>query len=205
VLRFYRKYTRAAPDELAASASLSTASTGEPAIAITLCSCGSREKGERLVELVRKFGRPLVDLIRPKSSLKMISLADAAVPNGRCYFERACQLSHLSDAAIETIADFGARLPSPFSHVLIQHVHGAACRVDPAETAFALRDESYVMSIVAAWDGGGVSAAQRPIEWVRACSRAIEPHARLGVYVDFPGDEGEERVRAAGTAIGYGG
>ncbi|HEX6109780.1 MAG TPA: FAD-binding oxidoreductase [Ktedonobacteraceae bacterium] len=194
VLRFYREYTSDAPDELTAYACLSTSPTGLRTIAINLCYCGSLEEGERAVSLVRKFDIPLVDLIRPKSYLKMISLADAGAPNGRCYYEKACTLKNLSDEAIERIADPGALCTSPFSHVLLQHFHGAASRVDPTETAFALRDESYVMSIVAAWDGG---AAGRHIDWARAYWRAMEPFASSGVYVNFLGDEGEGRVRAA--------
>jgi len=194
VLRFYREFTSDATDELTASLRLSTASTGLSTISINLCYCGSLEEGERAVSPVRKFDTPLVDLIGPKSYLKMISLADAGAPNGRCYYEKACTLNNLSDEAIERIADLDARCTSPFSQVLIQHFHGAASRVDPTETAFALRDESYIMSIVAAWDGG---AAGRHIDWARAYWRAMEPFASSGVYVNFLDDEGEGRVRAA--------
>jgi len=194
VLRFYREYTSSVPDELTAYASLMTTPNGEPAIAINLCFCGSLDAGERLVEPVRKFGSPLVDLIRPKSYLKLITQADAGAPPGRHYYEKARTLKDLSDEAIETIADYGAACTSPSSLILIQHVHGAASRVGPTETAFALREESYVISMLAAWDGG---EAERHIAWASACWRALCPFASSGVYVNFLGDEGEERVRAA--------
>src|SRR6266516_2811184 len=84
VLRFYREYTGNAPDELTAYACLSTTPAGLPTIAINLCYCGSLEEGERAVSPVRTFDKPLVDLIRPRSYLKMISMADAGAPNGRC-------------------------------------------------------------------------------------------------------------------------
>jgi FAD binding domain/Berberine and berberine like len=197
VLRFYREYTSSAPDELTAYASLMTTPDGEPAIAINLCACGSLEAGERLVEPVRKFGAPLVDLIRPKSYLKVLVQADAGAPDGRHYYEKARTLRELSDEAIETLADCGAACTSASSVVLIQHVHGAASRVSPTATAFALREESYVISMLAAWDGGQASQAPRHIAWARACWRALAPFASSGVYVNFLGHEGEERVRAA--------
>jgi FAD/FMN-containing dehydrogenase len=100
----------------------------------------------------------------------------------------------LSDEAIETLADSGAACTSPSSLILIQHIHGAASRVSPSETAYALREESYVISVLAAWDGG---EAQRHIAWTRACYKALSPFASSGVYVNFLGNEGEERVRAA--------
>src|SRR5438270_3160798 len=107
VLRFYSEYTSSVPDELTAYASLLTTPSGLPAIAINLCFCGSLDAGERLVEPVRKFGPPLVDLIRPKSYLKLITQADAGAPDGRHYYETARMLKELSDEAIETIADYG--------------------------------------------------------------------------------------------------
>jgi Berberine and berberine like len=133
VLHFYREYTSTAPDELTANASLMTTLDGLPAIAINLCYCGPLEVGERLIRPVRTFGVPLADLIRPKSYLKMITQADLGAPAGRCYYEKASTLTDLSDEAIETIAAYGSASTSPLSHVLIQHMHGAAGRVDPTE------------------------------------------------------------------------
>ncbi|TMD65791.1 MAG: FAD-binding oxidoreductase [Chloroflexi bacterium] len=197
VLRFYREYTSTAADELTAYACLSTTPGGLPAIAINLCYCGSLEEGERAVSPLRKFGTPLVNLIRPKSYLNMLMQADRGAPAGRSYYEKAHTLSGLSDEAIEALVEYGRACTSPLSQVLIQHVHGAASRVGPRETAFALRQESYVMSIVAAWDNGEASQTDRHIGWTRACWRAMEPLASPGVYVNFLGDEGQGRVRAA--------
>jgi FAD/FMN-containing dehydrogenase len=194
VLRFYREYTSSVPDELTAYASLMTTPDGLPAIAVNLCSCGSLDAVERLVEPIRKFGPPLVDLIRPKSYLKLITQANAGAPDGRHYYEKARTLKNLSDEAIETIADYGAAYTSPYSLVLLQHVHGAASRVSPTETAFALREESYVMSIVAAWEAG---QAHLHRAWARTFWTAMQPFASGGVYVNFLGEESEGQVQAA--------
>ena len=197
VLRFYREYTSNVPDELTAYASLMTTPDGLPMIAINLCYCGPLEAGQRLVEPLRKCGTPLVDLIRPKSYLKMITQADRGAPAGRRYYQKASALSELSDEAIETLVEYGATCTSPYSQILIQHVHGVASRVGPTETAFALRGESYVICMVAAWDGGETGQAHRHMAWTRACWKALEPFASSGVYVNFLGNEGEGRVRAA--------
>ena len=169
---------------------------GLPAIAVSLCYCGPLEEGERTVWPLRKFGVPLVDLIRPKSYLRMITQADAGAPAGRYYYEKARTLPDLSDEAIEALVEYGATCTSPRSQILIQHVHGTASRVGPTETAFALRDESYVICMVAAWDGGAASQPRRHSAWTRACWQALEPYASGGVYVNFLAQEGEGRVRA---------
>jgi hypothetical protein len=161
---------------------------------VYLCYCGSLDEGERAVSPVRKFGVPLVDLIRPKPYLKVVTLADAGAPDGRNYYEKASTLKHLSDGAIDTIADYGAACTSPFSQILIQHVHGAASRVSPTETAFALREESYVISIVAAWED---EPADLYRAWARAFWMAMQPFASRGVYVNFLDDEREGQVQAA--------
>ena len=194
VLRFYREYTSTAPDELTAYASLSTTPDGLPAVAISLCYCGPLKDGERAVAPLRRFAAPLVDLIRPRSYLKLIQRADAGAPAGRCYYEKASTLSELGDEAIEAMVESGATFTSPWSQILIQHVHGKASRVGPSETAFALRGESYVISILASWDDG---EADRHRAWACAGWQALEPLSRLGVYVNFLGEVREGRVRAA--------
>jgi FAD/FMN-containing dehydrogenase len=80
--------------------------------------------------------------------------------------------------------------------VLVQHVHGVACRIAPTETAVSvLRSESYDISIVSAWEHGD---AQRHIEWTRAFWTALEPFANSGVYINvLTDDETEERIRAS--------
>lgn len=195
VLRFYREFSRSAPDELTTYAVLTTMPDGLPVILIALCYCGPLEEGERLIASVRKFGPPVVDLIRPMSYLDLTTLIDATSPAGRHYYEKSSSLKDLSDEAIECIAQYGVSITSPFSMVLIQHVHGAVCRIAPTETAVsALRDESYVISIVSMWEHDD---AQRHIAWTRAFWAALEPFAASGVYINYLTDETEERKRAS--------
>jgi hypothetical protein len=83
------------------------------------------------------------------SYLDLTTMIDATSPAGRHYYEKSSSLKALSDEAIERIAHYGLTVTSPFTLVLVQHVHGAVCRIAPTEMAIsALRDESYVISIV---------------------------------------------------------
>jgi FAD/FMN-containing dehydrogenase len=193
VLRFYRGFTATAADELTAYASLVTTPHGVPAAEITLCYTGSLDEGERHIQALRKFGSPIMDMLHPKPYLNTVSMLRAA-PEGRRYFERSRTLEELSDEAIDLIVEYGRARTSPFSQVLIQHLHGAASRVQPAETAFAQRQESYILGMFAAWTD---EEAQQHIEWTRSFWTAIRQFGSLGVYVNFLGDEGEERIRAS--------
>ena len=193
MLRFYRDFTAQAADELTAYALLVTTPDGVPAAEITLCYTGSLDEGERRIEALRKFGPPVNDMIHPKPYLKTVSMLRAA-PVGRRYFERSSTLEQLSDEAIDLIVEYGHARTSPFSQVLIQHLHGAASRVHPTGTAFAQRQQSYILGIFASWTD---DEAQKHIEWTRSFWTAIRQFASPGVYVNFLGDEGEERIRAS--------
>jgi len=95
--------------------------------------------------------------------------------------------------AISAIARYGAARSSPWSVVLIEHLHGAASRFAPTETAFAQREESYIVGIFANWTEGEASTH---IQWARTFWKALQPWAS-GAYVNYLGEEGEERVQVA--------
>jgi len=195
MLRFYRDFTHAAPDELTVYAAITSAPDGQPVAAMVACYHGPFEEGERVLAPLRAFGPPLVDLIRPMSYLELVHILDAGAPDGRRYYEKGNSLPELTDEAIATIADFGAMRTSPFSQALIQHIHGVAARVDPAATAaHTLRGEQYVLGMIAAWDDGD---DKTHIAWSRAFWKETRPFAKEGVYVNFMNDDSAERVRAA--------
>jgi FAD/FMN-containing dehydrogenase len=196
VLRLYRAHTAAAPDELTAYAALTTTSKGLPVITISLCYCGDLAAGERLIEPLRKIGPPLADLIRVKPYREALS-SDAGAPPGRHYDEKASSLNSLSDEVIEIITEYATRRTSPYSLVLIQHVHGQVSRVSPAATAFALREIPYVMNVVAAWNAQQESSAENHLAWTNSFQKALHPYVASGVYSNFLGDEGEAAVRAS--------
>ena len=78
---------------------------------------------------------------------------------------------------------------------LLQHLHGAACRVGSTETAFAHRTEKHDLLILSMWTDP--SESEKNITWTREFLKAMRPYLEQGVYVNNLGDEGEERIRAA--------
>jgi FAD/FMN-containing dehydrogenase len=194
VLRFYRDFTASAPDELTAYTALLTAPDGHPAVAIIVCYCGALEEGERVVAPVRRFGPPIVDMIQPMDYLDVIQIIDAANPPGHSYYEKGCSVKQLTDEAIDAIVAAGTAMTSPYSVVLLQYMHGAASRIPPRETAFALRGEYYLPLFVAQWPAG---AGDRHVAWARTSWTALQPFAADGTYVNFMAADETDRVRAA--------
>jgi hypothetical protein len=195
VLRFYREFTATEPDELTTYAGLLTGPDGTPLIGIVPVYAGAPENGEKLVASVRKFGPPVVEQIGPMPYLAVQRMFDPAFPPGRYNYWKSSLASKLTDSLIDAVVDHMARVPSPYSAVMIEHYHGAYARTRPGDTAYPHRTPTYDVVIIANW----VAAADtdRNIAWARELFSAAQPQISDGVYVNFLGDEGAERVRAA--------
>jgi len=196
VLRFYRDYARSAPDALTAFAALMTSPEGAPVVAIVVGYIGPIAEGERLVAPVRKFGSPIADTIGPMSYVQLNTMLDAAFPYGGVQrYWKSSFLKHLGDDVLDILVTRAATLPSPMSMVGFFHVHGAATRVKPDETAFGLRDDQWDYDIISQWQDP--VDADRHIRWTREFWTAVEPFATGEVYVNHLDAEEGTRIRAA--------
>jgi FAD/FMN-containing dehydrogenase len=194
-LRFYREVTRTAPDELTVWAILLTAPDGSQMIALFVCYNGAGAVAEQAVQPLRDVGPPVADHIGPMSYRAVQTMFDAAFPAGRQSSWKSSFLGELSDDAIETIVTQFATVPSPQSAVLIEHLGGAVSRVGNDETAFNNRDAPYSFLIVSVWPDATQSAQN--IQWTDEFWRAMQAFASGGVYVNYLGVEGADRVQAA--------
>ena len=195
LLPFYDQFVSCAPDELSTAASLAFDPSGQPTITIVVCYSGPIEAGERALHPLRTFRTPLEDSIQPTPYRMLQSAPDAGFPTGRRHYWKSAFLRHLTDEAIDVMMRFIAHMPSTATGVGLQHMHGAATRIDPAATAFAHRAEQYDFLIASQWSDEAHSA--RNIEWTRAFFEAMQPHLENSVYVNNLGDEADPRVRAA--------
>ncbi len=195
VLRFYREFSKAAPDELTTYAAFLNPPDGDTVAALICCYCGPLDKGEEVIRPLRSFGPPLQDMLGPMPYAAQQSLTDAALPAGSYYYTKGGFLADLTDQAIEVFAEYAATKPSPLSAVLVQTVCGAASRVDSETTAFAHRRFPYAPVIVSQWLDAADS--EENVGWARDCWRALQPFAGGGVYVNDLSHDDEDRVRIA--------
>jgi FAD/FMN-containing dehydrogenase len=147
---------------------------------------------------------PAIDVVGPIPYLALQGMFDASAPKGIHSYWKTEYLSDLSDAAINTLVDHSARMKplSPFAAVHIHHWEGAVKRQNAEATAFAYRDVRYVLNIVGLWMEPG--DADQHVVWVRDFAQAIQPFATGQAYLNFLGDEGPARVKAAYGAERYG-
>jgi FAD/FMN-containing dehydrogenase len=199
VLRFYRDFTAALPDELTVFAGVLHApdGSGTKLAAIIVCHAGSPEAGEKAVAPVKGFGRPVMDAIGPMPYSTVNTLFDAGFPRGALNYWKSSFLAALPDAAIDAMIERFAAAPSPMSGLLLEHFHGAATRVGPTETAFPHRSVGY--NFLAAGEWLEASAAGANVAWAREAYAAMAPHFAGGRYVNYlNADEvGEDSAVAA--------
>jgi FAD/FMN-containing dehydrogenase len=195
VLRFYREYTRGAPEEMSAWAALLTSPDGHPMVAILACFVGPVETGETVMGPLREFGPPVADMIQSMPYVQAQSLIDEAFPAGRCSYWKSSLLSDLSDEAIDTLISGFREVASPYSSVLVEQLGGAMSRVSAQETAFRHRDVPFDLVIMPMWSDPAES--ERHIGWADALWQAMQPFSSGGVYVNYLGHEGEDRIKAA--------
>ena len=195
VLRFYRQFAKAAPDDVTTYAAFVTPPGGETVAALFCCYCGPLAKGEEIIRPLRSLGSPVQDLLGPMPYVAQQRLFDGAFPAGSYYYAKAGSLADLSDEAIEVFAEYAATKPSPLSGVLVQTVCGAASRVDSDATAFPHRRLPYAPVIVSQWLDAATS--EKNVGWARDFWKALDPLAGGGVYVNDLSHDDADRVRTA--------
>jgi hypothetical protein len=195
VLRFYREFTKAAPDELTTYAAFIDPPGGETVVALFCCYCGPLDRGEKVISPLRSSGSPVQDMLGPLPYVAQQRLFDGGFPAGSYYYTKADSLADLSDGAIEVFAEYAATKPSPLSGVLVQTACGAASRVASDAMAFPHRRFPYAPVIVSQWLDAADS--DKNVGWARDFWKALQSFAGGGVYVnDLSHDDGD-RVRIA--------
>jgi FAD/FMN-containing dehydrogenase len=198
VLRGYRDLVATAPDELTTIVNLRRAPPlptlppelhGRPVVSIGTCWT----TGDALADELRHLGTPLADLIAPRPYVELQGMFDAAVPHGWHYYWKSWEVPPLTDAAIDALVEQASRITSPRSYIIVFQLGGQVAR--GGDTAFGQREEGHDVNINAVWLPDDPDCA-RHVAWARETHAALAPHAE-GVYVNFLGDEGSERVRAA--------
>jgi FAD/FMN-containing dehydrogenase len=199
-LHFLREFHQTAPDELTVFTGMMTSPDGMPIVAFLVCYNGPVEEGERTLAPLRAFGPPVADMVQPMSYVAHQSSLDEGFPAGLQVYWRSDFIQQLSDEAIDTLVEHYSQITSPLSALLLEQFGGAVKRVGKDETAFVHRDADFNLAIISRWTDP--ADADRHIAWARGVHSAIKPYTS-GTYVNYLGEEGEDRVRAAYGAEVY--
>jgi FAD/FMN-containing dehydrogenase len=208
VLPAWRDYMASAPEELSSVAFFWNVPAhepfppehhGKPVFILAAAYSGSVENGEPIVQPLRELAQPLIDLSGPWPWLGLQSGFDALFPPGQFRYWKSRVFADLSEDAIDEIADWARRRPTPLTDITIWHHGGAMSRIGEAETAYAGRDARFLVTGEASW--ADPAQTDEAIAWGRGFWDAMGRHSTGGIYLNFPGfgEEKEALVRA-----GYG-
>lgn len=201
VIRSFVAEAEAAPDELSAIANVMPAPPmpllpaeqhGRLVLMATLCYAGPPETGERILAPFRALATPLADMVTamPYSGLYP--------PEDDDFHPLAASHTMFVDAVglakAATILDFLRSSTAMMPAAQLRVVGGAMARVPAEATAFAHRRSRIMVNLAAIYEDAAEAATHEA--WIRRFAEAIRGRDH-GAYVNFLGDEGPERVRAA--------
>jgi FAD/FMN-containing dehydrogenase len=203
VLRFFRDFTAAVPDELGVIAALIHApdGSGTKLAALVVCHVGSQSQAQEDLAELLAFGSPLDVQIGPMPYSAVNTMLDAGFPRGALSYWKSSFLGELSDAAIEsTVAQFANCTSSPMSAVVIEHLHGAVTRVPADATAVPHRSEGYDFLVISQWMDPATTDDN--VAWARDAYAAMRPFTANQLrYVNYL-DEDDMRHDPARAAYG---
>lgn len=182
ILRHFRDFAqRGLPDELTVYAGAVTTPDGNPVIMVIPCYCGDDlAEGERVLASLRSFGPPLADTVNRMPYLQLQQMLDPAAPHGFRSYWKSNFLRDLPDEAIDTFVGHLECCPSPRSVTMLEHMHGAATRVRPEDTAFHARKEGFDLVLLSLWEDPKDDAQNR--DWTREFYAAMSPWSAGSVY-----------------------
>ncbi len=206
-LQLYRDFTAEAPDEASVLAFLGIIPEGEdafpekihgrPFAAFVGVYAGSVAEGEKILQPLRSFGKPLVDFSKPSPYVELQRFFDEDYPDGDRYYWKSLSLNHLDDRAIDRIVEHARRQPSQFSTTDLWSLGGAVKRFPREESAFYGRQAAFLLNPEGNWKER--DADEENIRWARDFVEDMQEFSDGSRYLNFAGfqEEGDAMMRSA--------
>jgi FAD/FMN-containing dehydrogenase len=193
----------AAPEELSGIANVMPAPPmpflpeehhGRLVIFALIVYAGEVGTGERAVAPFRELAEPIADMVGPKPYPAIFEGGPGDEDFHPVTAVRTLFVDSIDRTAAETIVEQLQASTAMMAATQLRVLGGAAARVPARATAYAHR-QSRIMVNVAALFGTPEEAPEHE-PWVNGLADALRQDDQ-GAYVNFLGDEGEERIRAA--------
>jgi FAD/FMN-containing dehydrogenase len=198
MLRRYAAFAAAIPEELDITGGMTTGPDGQPMLMFLPLWNGDKLQGERIISDFQALGTPQLSQVGPMTYADMLAVFDAWIDAADgCHWEtRTRSLPALTPDVIDVITRAVGNRTSPYSMVNWHHLHGAATRVPAEKIAFGLRQEHFMIEIIAGWKPDGSSAAEHR-QWAQDLWEALAPFALPGGYANFLMPQHHEQVKDA--------
>jgi len=204
VLRQYRQFCAAAPDEVTVWVVMRKAPPlpflppevhGTEVLVLAALYAGSMADGEKALAPLRAIGKPIADVISPHPFIGFQAAFDPLLTPGARNYWKSHDFLALDDGLLDSLLEYVGTLPDPQCEIFIAQMGGATNRVPTEATAYRHRDAEFVMNVHGRWDAA--KHDDRCIGWCRSLFEAASSYATGGVYVNFMTEEEVGRVQAA--------
>ncbi|QNS07050.1 FAD-binding oxidoreductase [Streptomyces xanthii] len=200
VVRTYRDVIEAGPVEAGGGVIYLTGQPEEfmPPQLVGKLLCGALITYAGTEEDLRKLAQPLLALPHEVEIVAQLPYADVQCmlddPPGLRNYWSAEYLKGLPDDYADVFCAGAAAMPVPSGTLHVLFPEGGAVADGPSEFPVPYRDAPWGMHPFAAWEDPADD--EHNIQWVKDVRAAARPWATGDVYLNFIGDEGEERVVA---------
>ncbi|WP_030674513.1 FAD-binding oxidoreductase [Streptomyces sp. NRRL B-1347] len=204
VLTFLRDFSATSPAHLSADALFIHAPEadfvpeefqGMPMVALFVRYFGPMEDAWDTVRPLRDFGSPLYDSLGPMPLVAVQSMLDAFNPAGNLHYWTSEFLPGLGAEQIAAVAAIGGDLPSSLTTINVHPFDTAATAVAADATAFAHREDSWLIHVICQWKDPADSDRCRA--WVKKASSRLKAFSHGNTYLNTTSEDDEtDRVRA---------
>jgi FAD/FMN-containing dehydrogenase len=201
VIEGFVRLADAAPDELSTIANVMSAppmpflpeeAVGSIVLMGMLAYTGDPESAERVLAPFRELAAPLADFVAANPYTTMYPPDD---PDYHPTAEsRTMFIDHVDRPTAETIVEHLNAIEAPIRVAQLRVLGGAMSRVPADATAYAHRAGRIMVNVAAFYEGEDDRVVKA--EWVKRFSEALY-QGDDAAYVNFVGDEGEDRIHAA--------
>ncbi|MCT0249578.1 FAD-binding oxidoreductase [Synechococcus sp. CS-205] len=171
---------------------------GTEIVALALCYAGPPSEGEKLLDVLRRFGTAHGEHIGVQPYTAWQQAFDPLLTRGARNYWKSHNFSQLSDGVIDVVIQYAGTLPSPQCEIFIAAIGGQTARIAPDAMAYSSRDANYVMNVHGRWESPAEDDCC--IAWAREFFAKSQPFASGGAYINFLTQDETDRV-----AFAYGG
>jgi hypothetical protein len=197
MLHRYAAFAAAMPDELDITVGMTSGPDGRPMLMFLPLWNGDKQRGERIISDFQALGTPQLVQVGPMTYADMLAVFDAWIDAADgCHWETRTRSLPALTPVIDVITRAVADRTSPYSMVNWHHFHGAATRIPAEKIAFGLRQEHFMVEIIAGWKPDGSSAAAHR-QWAQDLWEALAPFALPGGYANFLTPHSREQIKDA--------
>ncbi len=202
VLRGYREACAGATDELTTLVNMTTAPPvpflpesvhGKPVVAVGGCWSGDLDAGEAATAPFRALGTVIADVFADHPYAVWQQALDPLYPRGVHNYFRSAFLRTADDDSLRALLDSYAAIPNAMTEIHLHHLGGALGRVRAEDTAYAFRDQEFVVNVISRTPAA--EGFDDAVQWARGVTSALGPDA--AVYVNFTGETNTALVRAS--------